>query len=127
MNNRITAAAATTCLFGLGLLTGCTEKFLDETPRDQLTTANFYRNETDAVLATNAAYSQLSRGGQYNYALWGIGDIMSDNSTTGGGGGVDGAEEQQLDFFNIPPSNPMTTKLWAGCYVGIGAANLVLQ
>ncbi len=127
MNKRITTAAATTCLLGLGLLTGCTEKFLDETPRDQLTTANFYRNETDAVLATNAAYSQLSRGGQYNYALWGIGDIMSDNSTAGGGGGVDGAEEQQLDFFNISPANPMTTKLWAGCYVGIGAANLVLQ
>ena len=120
-------SAAAAALLGLGLLTGCTEKFLDETPRDQLTTVNFYRNEADAILATNAAYSQLNRAGQYNYALWGIGDIMSDNSTTGGGGGTDGEEEQQLDNFNIPSTNPMTTKLWAGCYVGIGAANLVLQ
>ncbi len=122
-----TTAAATACLLGLGLLTGCGEKFLDETPRDQLTTDNFYRNETDAVLATTAVYAQLSGGGQYNYALWGIGDIMSDNSTTGGGGGIDGAEQQQLDFFNISPANPVTTRLWAGCYAGIGAANLVLQ
>lgn len=114
-------------LLGLGLLSGCGEKFLDESPRDQLTTENFYKTESDAILATNAAYSQLSRKGQYNYSLWGIGDIMSDNSTTGGGGGGDGAEEQQLDFFNIPSTNPMTTALWAGCYVGIGAANLVLE
>ena len=121
------AVAAAVLALGLPAATGCTEKFLDETPRDQLTTVNFYRNEADAILATNAAYAQLNRGGQYNYALWGIGDIMSDNSNTGGGGGSDGAEEQQLDNFNIPTTNPMTTRLWGGCYVGIGAANLVLQ
>ena len=116
-------------LLTLGLLTttGCGEKFLEETPRDQLTTQNFYKTESDAILATNAAYSQLSRKGQYNYSLWGIGDIMSDNSNTGGGGGGDGAEEIQLDQFNIPSSNPMTSSLWAGCYVGIGTANLVIQ
>jgi len=115
-------------VLALGLLTtGCGEKFLESPATDQVTTENFYRNEADAIQATNAAYSQLSRGGQYNYALWGIGEIMSDNSFTGGGGGGDGAEEIQLDFFNIPASNPMVTRLWAGCYVGIGASNLVLQ
>ena len=125
--NLLTPKNALTCVLTLGLLTGCGEKFLDETPRDLVTTENFYRTEADAIQATNAAYSQLSRGGQYNYALWGIGEIMSDNSTTGGGGGGDGAEEQQLDNFNIPTSNPMVSRLWAGCYVGIGAANLALQ
>jgi hypothetical protein len=110
-----------------GMLAGCGESFLDESPRDSVTTENFYKTETDAILAVNAAYAELSRGGQYNYALWGIGDIMSDNSFTGGGGGGDGAEQQQLDNFNIPTSNPLTTRLWGGCYVGIGRANLVLQ
>ena len=123
----LTPKTALAFVLTMGLLTGCGEKFLDETPRELVTTENFYRTESDAIQATTAAYSQLSRGGQYNYALWGIGEIMSDNSTTGGGGGGDGAEEQQLDNFNIPPSNPMTTRLWAGSYVGIGAANLVLQ
>ncbi|MBH8570786.1 RagB/SusD family nutrient uptake outer membrane protein [Microvirga sp. STS02] len=127
--NFLPKTAAVGFLLSLGLLTtaGCGEKFLEEAPRDQLTTQNFYRNETDAILATNAVYSQLSRKGQYNYSLWGIGDIMSDNSNTGGGGGGDGAEEIQLDQFNIPSSNPMTSALWAGCYVGIGTANLVIQ
>lgn len=114
-------------LLTLGLLSGCGEKFLDEKPRDLITTENFYRTEADAIQATNAAYAQLNRGGQYNYALWGIGEIMSDNSFTGGGGGGDGAEEIQLDQFNIPTSNPMVTRLWSGSYVGIGSANLVLQ
>lgn len=114
-------------LLGLALLSGCGEKFLDVKPTDSITTANFYQTQTDAIQATTAVYAQLGRGGQYNYALWGIGEIMSDNSFTGGGGGGDGAEEIQLDFFNIPASNPMTTRLWNGCYVGIGSCNLVLQ
>ena len=123
----LTPKIALTSLLTLGLLTGCGEKFLDEKPRDLVTTENFYRSEADAIQATNAAYAQLNRGGQYNYALWGIGEIMSDNSFTGGGGGGDGAEEIQLDFFNIPSNNIMVGRMWGGCYVGIGAANLVLQ
>ncbi|RZK35387.1 MAG: hypothetical protein EOO57_09200, partial [Hymenobacter sp.] len=114
-------------LLGLALLGGCGEKFLDLKPTDSITTDSFYKTQSDALQAVTACYAQLNRGGQYNYALWGIGDIMSDNSLTGGGGGGDGAEEIQLDFFNIPSSNPMTTRLWNGCYVGIGACNLVLQ
>jgi len=111
----------------LALLSGCGEKFLDLKPTDTITTDSFYQTESDAVQAVTACYAQLNRGGQYNYALWGIGEIMSDNSFTGGGGGGDGAEEIQLDFFNIPSSNPMTTRLWNGSYVGIGSCNLVLQ
>ncbi len=117
----------TGAFLGLALLGSCGKKFLDLKPTDSITTQNFYQTESDAIQAVTACYSQLSRGGQYNYALWGIGEIMSDNSFTGGGGGGDGAEEIQLDFFNIPPSNPMTTRLWNGSYVGIGACNLVLQ
>ena len=116
-----------TALLGLALLGGCGEKFLDLKPTDTITTDSFYQTESDAVQAVTACYAQLNRGGQYNYALWGIGEIMSDNSFTGGGGGGDGAEEIQLDFFNIPSSNPMTTRLWNGSYVGIGSCNLVLQ
>ncbi|MDJ0364656.1 RagB/SusD family nutrient uptake outer membrane protein [Hymenobacter sp. H14-R3] len=114
-------------LLGLALLSSCGKQFLDLKPTDSITTENFYQNESDAIQAVTACYSQLSRGGQYNYALWGIGEIMSDNSTAGGGGGGDAVEEIQLDLFNIPPSNPMTTRLWNGSYVGIGACNLVLQ
>ncbi|UOQ73131.1 RagB/SusD family nutrient uptake outer membrane protein [Hymenobacter cellulosilyticus] len=114
-------------LLTLGLLTSCGEKFLEEAPTDQVTDANFYKTTTDAIQATNAVYSELSKAGQYNSALWGIGDIGSDLSTTGGGGGGDGLEQQQLDNFNIPTTNVLTTRLWGSCYVGIGRANIVLE
>jgi hypothetical protein len=114
-------------LLTLGLLIGCGEKFLEETPTDQVTDANFYKTATDAIQATTAIYAELSGLGQYNSALWGIGDIGSDLSNTGGGGGGDGIEQQQLDNFNIPATNPLTSRLWGSCYVGIGRANIVLQ
>lgn len=114
-------------LLTLGLLSGCGEKFLAETPTEQVTDANFYRTATDAIQATNAIYGELITAGQYNAALWGLGDIASDLSTTGGGGGGDGIEYQQLDFFNIPSTNPVVGRLWGSCYVGIGRANIVLQ
>ncbi|MBD2716365.1 RagB/SusD family nutrient uptake outer membrane protein [Microvirga sp. STR05] len=125
--SRITTSTCGAFLLTLGLLSGCGEKFLEETPTDQVTDANFYKTATDAIQATNAIYSELGKGGQYNYALWGIGDIGSDLSSTGGGGGGDGIEQQQLDNFNIPSTNPLTTRLWGGCYIGIGRANIVLQ
>ena len=47
--NLLTPKIALTCVLTLGLLTGCGEKFLDETPRDLVTTENFYRTEADAI------------------------------------------------------------------------------
>ncbi|MEJ7663837.1 MAG: hypothetical protein WKG07_32040 [Hymenobacter sp.] len=104
---KLTAGA----LLSLALLSGCGKSFLDLKPVDRITTENFYQTESDALQAVTACYSQLGVGGQYNYALWGIGEIMSDNSFTGGGGGGDGAEEIQLDFstFRLP------TPWWAAC------------
>jgi starch-binding outer membrane protein, SusD/RagB family len=127
MMSRINTYTCGAFLLTLGLLSGCGEKFLEETPTDQVTDANFYKTATDAIQATNAVYSELGKGGQYNYALWGIGDIGSDLSNTGGGGGGDGIEQQQLDNFNIPSTNPLMGRLWGGCYIGIGRANIVLQ
>ena len=122
----ITKYTCGAALLSLGLLAGCGKKFLDESPTDQVTDVNFYKTETDAIQATTAVYNQMATLGQYNSSLWGIGDIGSDLSTTGGGGGGDGIEQQQLDNFNIPATNPLTSRLWGSCYVGIGAANIVL-
>ena len=113
-------------LLSLGLLTGCGEKFLAESPSDQITDANFYKNQTDIIQAVTAAYSELDKEGQYNSALWGM-DIMADVSVTGGGGGGDGIEYTQLNNFNIPTTNLVATQLWHGCYIGLGRCNIILQ
>ncbi|WP_310398140.1 RagB/SusD family nutrient uptake outer membrane protein [Hymenobacter sp.] len=113
-------------LLTLGLLTGCGEKFLEEAPTDQITDVNFYKTENDAIQAVTASYSELTKEGQYNLALWGM-DIMADVSTTGGGGGSDGIEYTQLDDYNIPTTNTVANRLWSGCFIGLQRANLVLQ
>ncbi len=115
-------------LLTLGLLVGtsCTKEYLDVKPTDTVTAENFYKTQTDAIQATNAAYSQLQQNGMFNYSLWGIGDVMSDNSFLGGGGAADGIEFQQLDSYTIPTTNPLTTSHWQRAYLGIGEANQVL-
>jgi hypothetical protein len=113
-------------LLSLGLLAGCTNKFLEESPSDQITDANFYQTQNDAIQAVNAAYSELTKEGQYNAALWGM-DIGADISTTGGGGGSDGIEYTQLDDYNIPANNFVVQRLWQGSYIALQRANIVLQ
>ena len=113
-------------LLTLGLLAGCTSKFLDEAPTDQITDANFYQTQSDAIQAVTAAYSELTKEGQYNAALWGM-DMGADISTTGGGGGSDGIEYTQLDDYNIPTTNFVVTRLWQGSYIALQRANIVLQ
>ncbi|MFD1873329.1 RagB/SusD family nutrient uptake outer membrane protein [Hymenobacter bucti] len=112
----------------LGLLAsaGCTKDYLNIQPTSAVTAENFYKTQTDALQATTAAYSQLYQNGMFNYSLWGIGDVMSDNTYLGGGGAADGIEFQQLDSYNIPSTNPLTTSHWQRAYLGIGQANQVL-
>jgi hypothetical protein len=113
-------------LLSLGLLGSCTSKFLEESPSDQITDANFYKTQNDAIQAVTAAYSELTKEGQYNAALWGM-DMGADISTTGGGGGSDGIEYTQLDDYNIPSTNVVVTRLWQGSYIALQRANIVLQ
>ena len=114
-------------LLTLGLLgsSSCTKDYLELQPRNAASTETFYKNQTDAIQATNAAYAQLQQAGMVNHALWMM-DIMADNSFVGGGGAADGIEFQQLDNYTIPTSNPVITEHFQRAYIGIGAANQVL-
>ncbi|OUJ72604.1 RagB/SusD family nutrient uptake outer membrane protein [Hymenobacter crusticola] len=113
-------------LLSLGLLTGCDEKFLEEAPADQVTDANFYQTQQDAIQATTAVYSELTKEGQYNLAMWAF-DIMADISVSGGDDGNDAIEYKQLEAFSIPTTNTVATRLWGGSFISIQRANIVLQ
>ena len=116
-----------TALLTLGLLgsSSCTKDYLELQPRNAASTETFYKTQTDAIQATNAAYAQLQQSGMTNHALWMM-DIMSDNTFVGGGGAADGIEFQQLDNYTIPTSNPVITEHFQRAYIGIGGANQVL-
>jgi len=116
-----------TALLTLGLLgsSSCTKDYLELQPRNAASTETFYKTQTDAIQATNAAYAQLQQRGMVNQALWMM-DIMADNSFVGGGGAADAIEFQQLDNYTIPTNNPIITNHFQRAYIGIGAANQVL-
>ncbi|OGX90551.1 RagB/SusD family nutrient uptake outer membrane protein [Hymenobacter coccineus] len=113
-------------LLTLGLLGGCTAKFLDEAPADQITDVNFYQSQQDAIQAVTAAYSELTKEGQYNAAQWAF-DIWADISSTGGDDGNDGIEFKQLEAFSIPTTNFIATRLWGGSFIALQRANIVIQ
>ena len=97
------------------LFTACKKSLLSFDPPIPLSSVdNYYSNETEAVIAVNAAYTPLSA--IYNGAAWHIGDIMSDDADLGGGGGGDGLETAELDNFNVTSFNPIISLMWAQCY-----------
>lgn len=108
------------------LFTACKKSLLTFDPTIPLSSVdNYYSNESEAVIAVNAAYTPLSA--IYNGAAWHLGDIMSDDADLGGGGGGDGLETAELDNFNVNSFNPILSLMWAQCYFGILRTNLIVE
>ena len=107
------------------LFTQCKKSLLSFDPTIPLSSVdNYYSNESEAVIAVNAAYTPLSA--IYNGAAWHLGDIMSDDADLGGGGGGDGLETAELDNFNVTSFNPIINLMWAQCYFGILRTNIII-
>ena len=71
------------------LLVSC-ESFLEENPKSVITSANFYKTASDALLAVNAAYDHLGSGTSnsdfgdvYFNTYWALQALASDNGKSG--------------------------------------------
>lgn len=104
---------------------GC-EDFLNETPKDTVNSANFYKTEADAIAAINAAYQPLQWPKLFNLRMW-ASDIMAGNSIVGAGGGSDGQETQDMANFVTTSDNSGVLDLWRGPAPGILYCNVVLE
>lgn len=113
-----------TLLLAAGLI-ACDKDFLDQTPNNSITDANFYRTEADAVAAVNSVYTPAM--GLYNGAAWQLLDVMSDDSDKGGGGANDAVEVYELDNFTLNSFNPIVATYYGQCYQGIQRACIVLE
>lgn len=107
------------------LLASCSKDFLEKAPLDTVNTSNFYKTESDALAAINAAYQPLQRPKLYNLRMW-ASDIYAGNSIVGAGGGSDGIETQDIATFVTKTDNFAALDLWRGPYPGILYCNLVL-
>jgi hypothetical protein len=105
--------------------TGCGEDLLNKSPYAALSEATFYQTETDAVGAVNAIYGSLT--GIYNGMHFLSSSIWSDDFEKGGGGPTDGAYLEEMNNFQIVPSNSMAIDIWNSCYRGIFRANKAIE
>jgi hypothetical protein len=112
-------------LFTILFLTGCSEEFLNNPPKGQLTSGNFPTTEQDAVLAVNGAYNTL-RIWNFHAGGFPILDIMSDEAKKGSNPG-DGIVINDFENFTFTPGNGSFERWWSTSYQGIKRAHLVLE
>ncbi|MBV2246811.1 MAG: RagB/SusD family nutrient uptake outer membrane protein [Lentimicrobium sp.] len=117
-------------LFVLGLLTSCSDDFLDLQPLDKEVTTTFYKTEEQAMQALVSVYDVLgyqSTPGVSWAPFIVISDILSDDAYAGGGDANDGQDENEFNNFNIPTTSKIAHAIWIKNYVGIYRANLLLE
>lgn len=102
---------------------GC-DKFLDQPVLGQYEAGQFFTSNTNAVLAVNAAYVPLSFRDAASNPLWVLGDVASDDAVKGSNPG-DQADFENIDNFNITPTNAAVEAMWKRYYDGVFKCNVV--
>ena len=109
-----------------GIISACSDDFLEKAPLDSINTSNYWQTEDDAINAINGAYQPLQWPKLYNMRMWTT-DIMAGNSVVGAGGGDDGIETQDMANFVTDANNAGVLDLFRGPAPGILRSNMVIQ
>src|SRR5205823_3584009 len=107
---------------GVVLLFSC-EKKLDQTPISSSTTATFYAQPNDFIVASNAVYNAL-RG--YPDRQLNLSETRSDNLYAVSDGGVRDWEGIN-SFHKTIAGNPYVIEAWSANFNGIYRANILLD
>lgn len=102
------------------------EDILDKVPQGNLTTENFPKTAADAEQAVNAVYNTM-RITEFNFGLFPIMDIMSDDAHKGSNPGDQGSVVGPYDNFTHLADAGGTRNWWNTLYLGIKRANVVIE
>ena len=102
------------------------KKFLDQQVLGNYQSDNFFTSDANAVNAVNAAYPPLTFTDPSSNAIWVLGDVASDDAIKGGNPG-DQADFENIDQFNILPSNSAVEAVWKRYYDGVFKCNVVID
>ncbi len=111
----ITVATQTSC-----------KKFLDQPVLGNYEAADFFNSDANAQTAINTAYVPLLFTDGGSNAIWVLGDVASDDAIKGGLDG-DQADFQNINDFNIIPSNSAVEAVWKRYYDGVFKCNVVIS
>lgn len=112
-----------------GAMVACNDRFLDKQPLDQLSTATFWKTESDATLALNGVYFVEgfeignASGPKQNYSFWNQDThLRVFEATTDNGFEKD---DNVTDFNNgdMASSNTVVRDLWKSAYIKIAKCN----
>ncbi len=112
-------------LFIVFILIGCSKDFLEEKPRGQLTSDNFFITAEHAIQSVNATYESLRDFRVHVFAYLALTDIISDDADKGSTPS-DGAPVQVADEFTFDAGSLIVDETWQGYYRGIKRANWVI-
>lgn len=113
-----------------GLLSSCSEEFLVVSPQGTLLSSTYFKTEEQVQEALIATYDVL--GHQKGIGLaWSpylvMAEVLSDDAYAGGQDAGDGAEENELNTFNISTGNEIVQSIWKRNYYGIYRANFTIE
>jgi hypothetical protein len=117
-------SALAVLLAGATLLAGC--DFLDKSPKGQLTEANFFQDEDDAIQATNATYNELRDFSVHVFSWLGMTDMVSDDAIKGSFA-ADASFLLEFENLSWSPTQQAFRGTWGGYYSGIYRANVALN
>lgn len=128
MKKTIFLAIYTAAIFML--TTNCGDELLDKAPYGALSEATFYNTEADLIGAVNAVYGPFFGrwgGGVYdNLVIFSMG-VWSDDFEKGGGGPSDQAALEEMNNYQMVPTNSMALAIWNNAYSGIFRANKAIE
>lgn len=111
----------------LMLMVSCGEDFTILAPQSDRNVENFYRTDTDFVVAINGAYAGLASNSAYgrNYML--LNEMRSDNMDNGGGAtGLAESLERIATFDELTTATELENT-WTGAYAIIARTNTILS
>lgn len=100
-----------------GLLSSCQKDLLNTIPNDRITSEVFWKQEKDAVLATNAIYTYLDGTEIFSYEQ--MSDVARPNNSF--------QQEMFIVKGTYDAFNTLTVDKWDNSYKGIRAANYFLE
>ncbi|MGZ5246312.1 MAG: RagB/SusD family nutrient uptake outer membrane protein [Flavitalea sp.] len=128
MKNNIVLKIMTVLLLGSSF-SSC-KKFLEENPKSNVTVANYYQTEGDAISAVNSIYAYLnstssgSTAGVYHSTFWVTAGLASDEMLNNQ---IGAPQYDQLATFSHSAQNGALEEIWAMHYKTITIANIAIS
>lgn len=110
-------------ILAVGILSSCSDDFLELYPETSTNEANFYQSDSEFVLLVNGSYIPMRNLGKTVY--WDVSEIKSDNMTTQPGNTY--IEHGWNNNFRLNSSSTTHESLWNNTYSGIYNTNKAIE